>query len=777
MLRRSRTFWLAAGAVAYVAFAALQSLDEARSASGLARPLALAALAGLPVLLGLFWVLSAPPERAEDRVDPAARAAARATATGVCMLLAARTGAGGPAFQALANLGTGLAAIASLVALSRIGAPGGLSAPPASAGRLEAAAFGALLWTVAIALPAARAAAPERYIELSPLLLEYTGAAAALGSLGLGIAVALHLRRARALELGVAERTGAALILGLAALLVGVLASAVEVAAPEQILPLVTAFAAGAAALSAATQEATTVSRALRMILSLAALTTPIALGAVALAQMDLRRASGVVFVASALSAAAGLFAPRLARRLAPEGSRWLDALDAATRAAMNPEPDAALEAALFALRSAGGNTVEASSAALYRLAPAEMVTVDRAGFAHVAPGPLPELIVTLCLDEPEQILRTEVARAAEVRRPELRPIVAWLDQRAIAAIALVQDELGPVGALAMPRGARRSPMTLDEVRGLRTLADRLGAVIGASSALARSRGRELTARGEVERLAGKSAALEAIVARDEGRLVAVASMLERPARLASYSPAARAAQQQIERLAAADRPVTVLGAPGVNAVAWAALAHLASPRRKGPLTLVEGADAAEHDIPRFRDPATSPLAAARGGTLVLLDAHALPAEIQRIVATDLDDATGLVVTLPASVDSMVAAGRLIEPLADRLGARAIALPTLASRTEDLRTLCLAHLGTIGVRLQSRPLGLAPEALAALLEHPWPGNDAELEATLLRAALVAEGEVIGVRELSAIGFPVRRASGAMPLAAVAESGRKRRSSR
>ena len=44
------------------------------------------------------------------------------------------------------------------------------------------------------------------------------------------------------------------------------------------------------------------------------------------------------------------------------------------------------------------------------------------------------------------------------------------------------------------------------------------------------------------------------------------------------------------------------------------------------------------------------------------------------------------------------------------------------------------------------------QALAMLLEYDWPGNDAELAATLLRAALVTEGEVIGVREMERIGF-------------------------
>jgi transcriptional regulator of acetoin/glycerol metabolism len=259
-----------------------------------------------------------------------------------------------------------------------------------------------------------------------------------------------------------------------------------------------------------------------------------------------------------------------------------------------------------------------------------------------------------------------------------------------------------------------------------------------------------------MERLAAETTRVTAALTRDEGRLIALAKMLERPARLAAYSPAARAAIDQIERLAGAGRPVALLSAPGVDGVAWAALAHLASPKRRGPITVLDGPSRAEHDLGRWRDPEASPLRAAHGGSLVILDAHALPESVQSFLGAALTDDVGIIVTLPATVDTLVATGQMSERLADRLGDHAVALPTLADRAEDIRALALEHLGRIGVRLQSRPLGLDSHALAALLEHTWPGNEAELQATLLRASLITEGEVIGVRELDRIGFPIPR---------------------
>ncbi len=416
----------------------------------------------------------------------------------------------------------------------------------------------------------------------------------------------------------------------------------------------------------------------------------------------------------------------------------------------MSPDPDAALEAALGTLGAAAGRG--AGAAALYRLAPPEVVTVDRAGYAHVEKAELPEGIVEAASGEPERILRLEAARAVEVRRPALRPVAGWMEQHGVAAVAVVRDELSAVGLLAIPRRPGAAPTSLEEVRALRTLADRLGAVIGVSASLSRSRGRELEGRAETERLTAELGRLASSHDRDAGRMTALARMLERPARVASYSPAARAAVEQLERLGEAGKPIALLSAPGVDAVAWAALAHLASPRRAGPLLVVDGTSPVEHEVAHWRDPEASPLlAASGGGSLVIVDAHALPLDVQSYLGAAFPEGGGVIVSLPATVDALAASGRLAERLADRLGDRTVALPPLAARAEDLRALALEHLARIGVRLGRQPLGLAPRALAALMEHDWPGNDVELHATLLRAALAAEGDVIGVKELGRLG--------------------------
>ncbi|WP_433936081.1 hypothetical protein AB3662_15365 [Sorangium cellulosum] len=807
MLRR-RSFWIAAAAVAYTAFAALR-------ASGGHGP-AWLALLGLPALLALGFRWVERPPRGEDRIEPAARRAAAVCLTGAAMLAAARSGPTGLALIALGNLGAAAAAMAALVGLARIAGLGGLLEPPPSTRRLDAAAFASLFWTVAVALPAVSAVAPARAADLDPLLVHYATSAASLGSLTVTLVALARVRIARRLELGVADRVEAALLLAATALAVGVAAAFVGVASPEAILPVTSAIAAVCVALCTVAADAAKVSRALRLTLAIAALATPPALLAVYAVHeaprgdLGLRGAPqssiGVaVFGACAICALAGLAAPALARRFAPEGARWLGAFDAATRAAMNPEPEAALEAALSALREASdAGTAGQTPPALYLLSPPERVTVDRAGYAHSEPAQVPARLIELAQVEPERVLRVEAAEAVEVRRPEVRPLLAWLAERDVGVVALVNDAEGPIGALAIPRGRRASPMTLEEVSGLRAVADRLGAVIAVSAMLSGSRGREVAARREAEERAREVSRLERAVAQSAGRFRAIAGLLARPARAAAYSPAARAALEQLERLGAAGGPVTLLTAPGIDAVAWGAVVHLSSARAAGPLAIVDGAapapeafaqafararggsperdgaaPAAEsEDTPRalalWRDPDSSPIEAARGGTLLILDAQALSPEVQSYLGAALPDDVGLVVAVPQTVDALVATGQMSERLADRLGDRAVALPSLASRAEDLRALALDHLARIGVRLRGRPFGLDLRALQAVLDHPWPGNDAEMGAVLLRAALMAEGDVVGEKELAAIGFAPQATPSDRPEAVRSEARRARR---
>jgi DNA-binding NtrC family response regulator len=177
-------------------------------------------------------------------------------------------------------------------------------------------------------------------------------------------------------------------------------------------------------------------------------------------------------------------------------------------------------------------------------------------------------------------------------------------------------------------------------------------------------------------------------------------------------------------------------------------------PRGKAPLVLVDATSAREHDPARWTNPASSPLALADRGMLVLLDGAALPAEVQRLLATALAERRApwerpgpldvqLALTGVAPPDGLVEAGRLDPSLAARLGdasASPVTLPRLRDRPEDLRAVLTDRLAREGLRVLGRPVGIDHGAYALLARHAFPGDDAELSALVQRlVGFVAEG--------------------------------------
>jgi hypothetical protein len=754
MTARLRSFWLPAAVVAYVGFAAVE-----------ARPGSIVpwiALLVLPVVVAEVFRRSAVPPGGQDHTDPVARSAVRAGFWGAALWLAARAGpAGRPAFDAAANLGAGAASIAGLVALARISAPGGLITAHAATRSLDAATFAGLLWGIAVAVPGTRALLTPHRVRLDPLAIDYATTTAGIGSLLVLVAATWRLRALRRLEIGVGDRAAGALALALTAFLVAVPAAALDVAPPDRVLPVAVISASLLCIWAATTPEPTSVSSLLRGILAVMLLGAPITLGAGLLARELPARAGAVVLVACCMCVAIGLIARAVARPLGPEQSRWLDAIDAASRAALQPEPDAAIRAALVSL--GGTSRAPGSRPELWRNDPKEVLSADIAGYLHVQKAEAPERIYELALAEPERTLRAETLRALEVRRPDVRPLLAWFESRRAFSATLVLDEEGPLGFILMPHGNRSAPMTLEEARAVRLLADRISALLAVSSALARSRERELAAIARADQLDDERQRLEHIILRESGRHEQAAERAARRLRSSCYSPAARLASEQLERLGRLNVPVALLTPPGVDALGWIALAHLASPRNSGPLLVVDSTSGAEHDADRWQDPDRSPLKLADGGTLAILDLPALPISLQDHISRTFSRLTstparssilsaGLIATLNAAPAELVTQGRLSQNLMRWFGDNAIAIPPLRERPEDLRALMLDGLARAGLSTKGVPIGVDPGALRLLMEHAWPGNDAELAGVLLRVAQVARGPAVTPADLTAIGF-------------------------
>src|SRR5262249_28131151 len=162
--------------------------------------------------------------------------------------------------------------------IARMRSLGGALVPPPGARSLDTVAFAAMIGTVSIALPAARAFAPKRFADLDPVVVDLGTSVASIAFLLLSLAASIRARVLRRLELGVADRALASSSLALTALLVGVLASFAGVAPPERTLPETSVAASIALAVAAAAPDPTSLARATRVGLWIAALAAPIGL-------------------------------------------------------------------------------------------------------------------------------------------------------------------------------------------------------------------------------------------------------------------------------------------------------------------------------------------------------------------------------------------------------------------------------------------------------------------------------------------------------------------
>jgi two-component system response regulator HupR/HoxA len=127
-----------------------------------------------------------------------------------------------------------------------------------------------------------------------------------------------------------------------------------------------------------------------------------------------------------------------------------------------------------------------------------------------------------------------------------------------------------------------------------------------------------------------------------------------------------------------------------------------------------------------------------------LQDGEILPVGAPRPLRVDVR----VIAATNRSLDDEVRRGRFREDLLHRLRVFPLRLPSLAERREDIRPLAEHLLERVALRVQHRPAGFTPEALAALERHAFTGNVRELENLVERALILCPaGEPIGVDDL------------------------------
>ena len=218
-------------------------------------------------------------------------------------------------------------------------------------------------------------------------------------------------------------------------------------------------------------------------------------------------------------------------------------------------------------------------------------------------------------------------------------------------------------------------------------------------------------------------------------------------------------------QVARADVPVLISGPNGAGKEGIAAIIQANSAVRDGPFVVLNcgalpaelieaelfGAEAGAYTgATRARE---GKFEAADGGTLFLDEIGNLPLagqmKLLRVLETGRFERLGanrerqvkvrVISATNADLPAMIRAGTFREDLFYRLNVIELKLPPLAARPADIVPLARHFLGA-GKQLHA-------EARAALLAHGWPGNVRELKNVMLRASLLAQGDLIQVADL------------------------------
>jgi len=86
-----------------------------------------------------------------------------------------------------------------------------------------------------------------------------------------------------------------------------------------------------------------------------------------------------------------------------------------------------------------------------------------------------------------------------------------------------------------------------------------------------------------------------------------------------------------------------------------------------------------------------------------------------------------------------------------------VRLPALRERSGDIPALARHFLARIGEQPGLRALGVTDGALALLSAYDWPGNVRQLQATLFRAAVFCDGEMLTAQDFPSLSSMVGEA--------------------
>lgn len=237
---------------------------------------------------------------------------------------------------------------------------------------------------------------------------------------------------------------------------------------------------------------------------------------------------------------------------------------------------------------------------------------------------------------------------------------------------------------------------------------------------------------------------------------------------LVGNSPAMDNLLSRIQKISATDADVLIIGETGTGKELTAEAIHRLSRRKDMPFISINcGAldenllmDALFGHVKGAFSEAKSDrkgaFLAADGGTLLLDEiGNASPRvqqallralSVRRISPLGSDEEQAfdarVIAATNVNLKDLVASGEFREDLFYRLQVLAVSTPALRDRQDDIPVLAGYFLKLASRRMGKGELSLSRGALDKLLHHAWPGNVRELKNCIIRAAALAERELI-----------------------------------
>jgi two-component system, NtrC family, nitrogen regulation response regulator NtrX len=234
--------------------------------------------------------------------------------------------------------------------------------------------------------------------------------------------------------------------------------------------------------------------------------------------------------------------------------------------------------------------------------------------------------------------------------------------------------------------------------------------------------------------------------------------------RVVGRSPSVNQLRQTIEKIAPTNSRVMIVGPSGSGKELAARTVHSQSTRATGPFVLINAATITPElmEIELFGTEPTNgtqgrrvgALEEAHGGTLLIDEVADMPRETQNKILRVLVDQTFQRVggTSKVSVDARimtstsrdmeteVAGGRFREDLYHRLSVVPLRVPALAERRDDIPELVQYFMEQISQATGLPMRQIAPDAMAVLQSHDWPGNVRQLRNNVERVMILAGGD-------------------------------------